>query len=304
MSEVKPLVAIHCLVYNHAPYLRDCLEGFVMQQTNFPFVAIVHDDASTDGSAAIIREYEEKYPDIFKPIYEKENLYQSGSFTVINEVMNTAIEATGAKYVAMCEGDDYWTDPLKLQKQVDFMEVNPEYSMCFHAAEIKNETTTRIITTCQNIEEKEYFTNDIFPGWVVPTASVVYRRSMVDSFPPLKNAHWIKYGDIVLFLKCTHVGRVWGMKNQMSVYRMTSNGAVVSQCLDPKSEEKVCKHYQFLMQNFPQLNREWPSRYIAQHNYTKFRSSKHIYGMIKYFIVSFYFSPNFIFHKLFDVIKR
>lgn len=304
MSEVKPLVAIHCLVYNHEPYLRDCFEGFVMQQTNFPFVAIVHDDASTDGSAAIIREYEEKYPQIFKPIYETENLYQSGGFAVINEVMNTAIKATRAKYVTICEGDDYWTDPLKLQKQVDFMEANPDYSMCFHAAEIKNETTTRIITTCQNIEEKEYFTNDIFPGWVVPTASVVYRRSMVDSFPPLKNAHWIKYGDIVLFLKCTHVGRVWGMKNQMSVYRMTSNGAVVSQCLDTKSEEKVCKHYQFLMQNFPQLNREWPSRYIAQHNYTKFRSSKHIYGMIKYFIVSFYFSPNFIFHKLFDVIKR
>ena len=174
----------------------------------------------------------------------------------------------------MCEGDDYWTNPLKIQKQVDFLEANPEYSMCFHAAEIKNETTTRIITTCQNIEEKEYFTNDIFPGWVVPTASVVYRRSMVDSFPPLKNAHWIKYGDIVLFLKCTHVGRVWGMKNQMSVYRMTSNGAVVSQCLDPKSEEKVCNHYRFLMMNFPQLDKKWPSEYIAKYHYTMFRQTK------------------------------
>ena len=132
MSKVKPLVAIHCLVYNHEPYLRDCFEGFVMQQTTFPFVAIVHDDASTDNSAAIIREYEAKYPHIFKPIYEKENLYQKGGFVLINEVMNTAIEATGAKYVAKCEGDDYWTDPLKLKKQVDFMEANPEYSVCFH----------------------------------------------------------------------------------------------------------------------------------------------------------------------------
>lgn len=128
---MKPLVAIHCLVYNHEPYLRDCLEGFVMQQTNFPFVAIVHDDASTDGSAAIIREYEEKYPQIFKPIYETENLYQSGGFAVINEVMNTAIKATRAKYVTLCEGDDYWIDSLKLQKQVDFMEANPEYGLCY-----------------------------------------------------------------------------------------------------------------------------------------------------------------------------
>ena len=117
MKQDKPLVAIHCLVYNHEPYLRDCLEGFVMQQTNFPFVAIVHDDASTDSSAAIIREYEEKYPDIIKPIYETENQYSKRNGS-LGRIMNAAIDATGAKYVAMCEGDDYWTDPLKLQKQL------------------------------------------------------------------------------------------------------------------------------------------------------------------------------------------
>lgn len=89
---MKPLVAIHCLVYNHESYLRDCFEGFVMQQTNFPFVAIVHDDASTDGSAAIIREYEEKYPHIFKPIYETENQYSKNeSFN--NRIMSKIIYA-------------------------------------------------------------------------------------------------------------------------------------------------------------------------------------------------------------------
>lgn len=267
------IVTIKCLVYNHEPYLRDCLEGFVMQQTNFPFVAIVHDDASTDGSAAIIREYEEKYPNIIKPIYETENQYSKHDGSV-GRIVDAAIDDTGAKYVAMCEGDDYWTDPLKLQKQVDFLESHPEYSMCFHGAEIKNETDTKIITTCQNIEDKEYFTNDIFPGWVVPTASVVYRRSMVDGFPPLKQTNWMKYGDIVLFLKCTHTGRVWGMKDKMSVYRMTNNGVVISQSLDPKSEEKICNHYRFLMMNYPQLDKKWPSEYIAQYYYTKFRNIK------------------------------
>lgn len=128
MSDV--IVAIKCLVYNHEPYLRDCLEGFVMQQTNFPFVAIVHDDASTDSSAAIIREYEEKYPNIIKPIYETENQYSKRDGSV-GRIMDEAIDATGAKYVAMCEGDDYWTDSLKLQKQVDFMEANPECGLCY-----------------------------------------------------------------------------------------------------------------------------------------------------------------------------
>ncbi len=126
---LSPVVAIRCTVFNHEPYLRDCLEGFVMQQTNFPFVAIVHDDASTEGSVAIIREYEEKYPDIIKPIYETENQYSKHDGS-LGRIMSAAIEATGAKYVAMCEGDDYWTDPLKLQRQVDFMEADSNYSMC------------------------------------------------------------------------------------------------------------------------------------------------------------------------------
>ena len=176
--------------------------------------------------------------------------------------------------------------------------------MCFHGAEIKNETDTKIITTCQNIEDKEYFTNDIFPGWVVPTASVVFRRLMVDIFPQLKNSYWIKYGDIVLFLKCTHTGRVWGMKDKMSVYRMTNNGAVVSQCLDPKSEEKVCNHYRFLMMNFPQLDKKWPSEYIAQHYYTKFRNIKKMGYKLRYLFVALRFSPCLVFDKLYSAIKR
>ena len=114
-----PLVAIKCTVYNHEPYLRECLDGFVMQQTDFPFVAIVHDDASTDKSADIIREYAEKYPDIIKAYYETENQYSKGT---LSKVMNEAVDATGAKYIALCEGDDYWTDPKKLQKQVDILE--------------------------------------------------------------------------------------------------------------------------------------------------------------------------------------
>lgn len=299
----KPLVAIHCLVYNHEPYLRDCFEGFVMQQTKFPFVAVVHDDASTDNSVSIIREYEEKYPNIFQPIYEIENQYskRDGSLDLI---MNEAIDAACVKYVAMCEGDDYWTDPLKLQKQVDFLENNIDYSMCFHAAEIKNETSTRIITTCQNIEEKEYFTNDIFPGWVVPTASVMYRKSLVDMFPPLKNAHWIKYGDIVLFLKCTHMGRVWGMTEKMSVYRMTSNGVVISQQLDPKSEEKICQHCKFLMQNFPQLNKLWPSVYIAQHYYTRFRKEEKWNKRILSLFFAVKYSPKLVLNKIRDALKK
>lgn len=123
-----PLVAIRCLVYNHAPYLRECLDGFIMQKTTFPFVVIVHDDASIDTSTEIIREYEIKYPQIVKPIYEKENQYskKDGSLGII---VDDAVLKCQAKYIAFCEGDDYWTDAYKLQKQVDFLEKHVEYGM-------------------------------------------------------------------------------------------------------------------------------------------------------------------------------
>ena len=125
---MRPLVVISCITYNHAPYLAQCLEGFVMQKTNFPFVALVHDDASLDGTAEILREYAEKYPDIIKPICDPTNRYSDKSLDLI---MNEWINAYEPKYIAMCEGDDYWIDPLKLQKQVDFLEANPEYGMCY-----------------------------------------------------------------------------------------------------------------------------------------------------------------------------
>ena len=126
----KPLVTIRCITYNHEPYIRQCLDGFIMQKTNFRFEAIVHDDASTDGTADIIREYAEKYPEIIKPILQNENQYSKRDGS-IRRILN---ENTHGKYVALCEGDDYWIDPLKLQKQVDFMEKHEDYSMCFHNA--------------------------------------------------------------------------------------------------------------------------------------------------------------------------
>ena len=112
------LVSICCITYNHEKYIRDAIEGFLMQKTDFPFEVLIHDDASTDGTADIIREYETKYPDIIKPIYQTENQYSKG--IKISATYNYP-RAKG-KYIALCEGDDYWIDPYKLQKQVDFLE--------------------------------------------------------------------------------------------------------------------------------------------------------------------------------------
>src|SRR3972149_8846841 len=128
LSDSKPLVSVCCITYNHEAYIRNSIEGFLMQITTFPIEIIIHDDASIDNTSDIIREYEIKYPEIIKAIYQTENQWSKG----IKPSPTYVWPRARGKYIALCEGDDYWTDPHKLQKQVDFMENHQEYSLCSH----------------------------------------------------------------------------------------------------------------------------------------------------------------------------
>lgn len=123
----KPLVSIHCLVYNHEPYIRKAIDGFLMQKTDFAFEILIHDDASNDNSASIIKEYTDKHPDLIKPVYQKVNQYSKG----VDVTYDFQISRALGKYIAICEGDDYWNNPMKLQMQVDFLENNPDYGLIY-----------------------------------------------------------------------------------------------------------------------------------------------------------------------------
>lgn len=210
MKQEEPiLVAIHCLVYNHEPYLRDCFEGFVMQKTNFRFVAIVHEDCSTDNSAAIIREYEAKYPDIFRPIYETENQWHKTDGS-LRRIMNAAIDATGVKYVALCEGDDYWIDPYKLQKQVDFMESHPKCSVSFHRCKHLNTYTNQwsddgLDKYIINNEPTEISIPQFFKHWCTQPLTMMYRKEAFDTSVAKKYNHfWDMY--FIYHLLCAGKG--------------------------------------------------------------------------------------------------
>lgn len=218
-------VVINCITYNHGPYLADALEGFVKQQTNFPFVAIVHDDASTDNTAEVLREYAERYPDIIKPIYEKENQYSKGNGT-LSRIMNIACEVTGARYLAHCEGDDYWTDSHKLQIQVDFLEENPDYSMCFHNAIVIEDGRGEANNQFALNETREYTADQITEKWIVPTASIVHRTENILNSPLRANKRF-KYGDHVLMMTCAKYGKLYGINEYMSVYRRNPSSITV-----------------------------------------------------------------------------
>ena len=219
------LVAIHCMVYNHAPFLRECLEGFVMQQTTFPFVAIVHDDASTDNSASIIREYETKYPHIFKPIYQTENQYSKPGASVLR-IIDAAIRETGAKYIAICEGDDYWIDPYKLQKQVDFMEQHPEYAMCHTNCGIFNqETQTLLLNKEKSIGSDNYLNYLLNRKNIISTLTVLYKREVYEKLPRHYSKKAFLMSDFPLWIEFAHSGRIKLIEDVTAVYRVLPNSA-------------------------------------------------------------------------------
>ncbi len=218
------LISIICITYNQEKYIRNCLDGFIMQKTNFRFEVIIHDDASTDGTADIIREYEQKYPDIIRPIYQLENQWSQG----VQFMKKYIYPKVKSRYVALCEGDDYWTDPYKLQKQVDFLEAHPEYSGCFHPVKVhweNGKTQDSVYPTKEMIKDKKFITkDDLLKMNYIQTNSVVYRwlfdvKNMQELIPD-----GILPGDWYLHLLFAQYGNIAYLPDMMAVYRKHSGG--------------------------------------------------------------------------------
>ena len=251
-NEIK--VSVICNAYNHEKYIRDALDGFVMQKTNFKFEVLIHDDASTDHTADIIREYENEYPDIIKPIYSKENQYskKDGSLSRIQ------YGRVKGRYIAICEGDDYWTDPLKLQKQYDAMEAHPEVDMCAHAAyKVVANTPKRIGV----ITPKQYDT--IIPieevilgnGGYVATASLFYRAYINNTQPKFRQQMRMDYA---LQIQGSLRGGMLYLNDNMACYRVMAEGSWTERMQDRDSYVNMCKRMNNML---IQLNKDTESAY-------------------------------------------
>lgn len=246
--ENKPypvLVSISCITYNHSAYIREAIDGFLMQKTNFKFEVLIHDDASTDGTSDIIREYEKKYPDIIKPIYQTENQYSKGDGTVGRIQRNRA----KGKYYALCEGDDYWTDPCKLQKQVDFLEANPEYVFTFHDCETLEQNTgiKHLRVGNRKIDEVVDLESVIVQN-NIPTASIIY-RNIIDWTSIPKMFSTMRKGDYVLVVLLAEKGLGKYLPGAMSVYRIHEGGVWSGANQEYRNDEDV-KFYIYLNEYF------------------------------------------------------
>lgn len=238
--------------YNQANFIEQTLMGIVEQQVDFSFIVWVLDDNSSDGTKDILKRYENQYPDIIKVYYFNDNQHAKGMKTFF--CLAPWLEKV--KYFSICEGDDYWIDPYKLQKQVSFMETHSNYSMCFHNAMIHWEDEEKEDTLFAKIENRDYTGLEIFKNWTIPTASCLFRTDVLKdekNLCNLKNNN-IVYQDIVLFLLCAICGQIRGMDDTMSVYRRYKESLTTGYWQSMKDSYEInykfCKHYLSLIEMF------------------------------------------------------
>jgi glycosyltransferase involved in cell wall biosynthesis len=241
-SMVDILVSINCITYNHGKYIEAAIQGFLNQKTTFKYEILIHDDASTDSTSDMIRKYQKQYPHLIKAILEKENQMSKG-ISRMNYVFNHSRSV--GKYIALCEGDDYWTDPYKLQKQVNYMEQHPDCGLCFHATEVE------LVGEGNRDRMKPYKRSCISPtediirgggGGYVATSSILYRKVTMDHAPSF---FWnAPTGDYPLQLITSVKNYAFYINEFMSVYRSGVVGSWTStMSSDANKVEKNNKLY-------------------------------------------------------------
>lgn len=233
------LLSVNCIAYNQEEYIAQALDSILGQLTDFQFEVLVHDDASTDNTASVIRSYAQKYPGLIKPIYQTENQHSKG--IRVGTVFN--LSRARGKYVAYCEGDDFWTDPYKLQKQVDYMESHSGCSFCFHAVGVVSRQGKRIGNPIRPYRQNRTVPiQDIIEGGgrFLGTNSTVYRRELMAQPPDFYlNA---PVGDFPLVLYLATQGDVYYFDEIMSSYRTGLPGSWTnSMKSSPDKQVKVRK---------------------------------------------------------------
>lgn len=252
----RPVISIICNTFNQEKYIAQALDSFLMQQVDVPFEILVHDDASTDRTAQIVREYESKYPDVIKPIYQTENQYSKD----IRITPTYQIPRAQGKYIAFCEGDDYWTDPDKLRIQYEYMEQHPECSLCCHAYSTVNREG-------KLIERKANFPQDC----EVPMSRLIGNQLEVPHFATLfaRNEGVLKEfrspflgvgcNDMIIRLYCATKGYIWYINRDMSCYRRFTEGSWTSRMA--YNPQKLAAGYRRYIPFLGEYNRYTGGRY-------------------------------------------
>lgn len=240
---MTPLVTIYCMAYNHEKYIQQTIEGFLNQKTTFPYEIIIHDDASTDRTAEIIRKYAEAHSDVIIPILQTENKYSKG----IKILKTYILPKAQGKYIAICEGDDYWCDSKKLQKQVDWMEKHDDYTLCAHNSKYVDCSKGTIDLFNDITQDRDFTFEDILAGGkagrtVFHTSSILFRRE----YAIVPDDFVVKgIGDYPRYLYMASCGKVRCFADVMSVYRANVPGSWTNRMTtDIDAQRRAIEHSQ------------------------------------------------------------
>ena len=228
-------VSIAMITYNHERYIREAIQGVLTQRNAYRSEIVIGEDFSTDSTRTICEEYAMKHPDIVRLMPTDRNLGAIPNFI-------RTLKACTGQYIAFCEGDDYWTDPYKLQKQVDFMEANPQFSLCFHNALLIDEGRNRAPKEmCHPGQKSSCDLEDAIAGMGIATASILFRRKWLQIPEWL---HQIYNGDYAMLLLMAEKGKIGYINEVMSVYRRQSGG------LNAKMKQSMITQQQILLLSY------------------------------------------------------
>lgn len=253
MPRDDALVTVVCLTFNHAPHVAESLDSFLRQKTDFPFTVLVHDDASTDGTGDIIRQYAAAHPDVIKPILQTENQHSQGV-----KILARVFSELRTQYAALCEGDDYWSDPSKLQRQVDWMRANPDGSLCGHAT---------LMVTPEGSPVRELRVRDDGDGDLtveqvlvnhdlLHTSSLVFPSVLVKDLPPYY--YMAPVGDRPIKMYLATQGRVHYLDRVMSHYRYGVTGSWTARMRDAAM---ALRHASLTVEYLEEFDRETAFRF-------------------------------------------
>ncbi|MBB1419449.1 glycosyltransferase family 2 protein [Pseudoalteromonas sp. SG44-1] len=268
----SPVVSICCITYNHELYIEDALEGFLIQDTDFPFEILIHDDASTDKTAEIIKVYQEKYPRLIKPIYQTENQYSKKVH--VSSTFN--YPRVKGEYVAICEGDDFWTCKDKLQLQIAQLKANPDYKMSFHLAfRMDQQSKSKVemgnykhqfgIVSIEDIVEKKY--------GQIPAAATIFSSSILPVFTEFMENNTLTVGDIYLHFFSAYLGGgALFLQKNMSIYRVNISGSWNS--VFGSDDDLKLQHLTSRAETYSLLNKYTKGKYNKSFNKSTYISCK------------------------------
>lgn len=294
------LVSVCCITFNHEKFISLTLDGFLAQKTNFEVEFLINDDCSQDKTTAILKEYEHRFPGVFNITYQTENQFSKG-FKPFTHLLFPKVKG---KYIALCEGDDYWTDPLKLQKQVGFLNENKDYSFCFHRCKIVDENNYELESDFfSHLTEKDFSGVEILEKWSIPTASVMFHSIYRHQITERANNNSYYFGDTPMFLTLIEHGKAHCLGDFMSVYRVHKGG--ISKDTSPMKIIRWYNDLKNLMSDFDGKYKNITKINIANITFgasiNQSKNGKILKG-IKFFLLSLYYDRkpflNFIDRKL------